>query len=180
MTNNHKIGCCTLVRYGEYVLAIECSKGRGIILPGGKWEPGETYRETAKRELLEETGLDVPTSSLKLIFSGVGPDGWFIYTFLAEYAFTSVILGTPAHEELEKGNNNLYNEKTGTYTKVFWPDLIFNTAVELSKITNAEANKWNRFKDLGSGLPMVVRFSDLVNGKYWAYYDCFRDVINIR
>jgi 8-oxo-dGTP pyrophosphatase MutT (NUDIX family) len=30
---------------------------RGWVSPGGKFEPGETSREAAGRELLEETGL---------------------------------------------------------------------------------------------------------------------------
>lgn len=75
------IGCINLVELGvnEFV-GIQCSKGRGIILPGGKWNLGEDYEEAATRELLEETGL-VATRQ-ELLWGGFSPDLAYVYTFL--------------------------------------------------------------------------------------------------
>lgn len=75
-----KIGCCSVVFNNQsQVLAIDCNKGRGIILPGGKWEPPETFKQCAARELEEETGLIAIHQ--ELIFSGFNVDGWFSYVF---------------------------------------------------------------------------------------------------
>lgn len=46
-------------------------------LPGGALEPGETLEETARRELLEETGLLAESLSLLGVFSG--PEYFYIY-----------------------------------------------------------------------------------------------------
>lgn len=60
-------GSVALVYTPTYkIVVVECAKGRGLTLPGGKIEPDETPREACLRELKEETGLVGQES--KLIF----------------------------------------------------------------------------------------------------------------
>jgi len=76
-----KIGCTTVIPYwgGGYV-GLNDKKGRGFILPGGKYEPDKdkTYHDTAIREVKEEVGLDL--NEVEYIWHG--PDG-FGYTCFA-------------------------------------------------------------------------------------------------
>lgn len=62
---------------------MQCAKGRGLTLPGGKHEPPETYKEAAARELEEETGL----IAINQEFLYQGPnftDGYTVMCFLTE------------------------------------------------------------------------------------------------
>lgn len=79
-----KIGCIVLAEAGPYsqFVGLQCKKNRGTILPGGKWEPGETFKETARREFKEETGMDV--NRLTLVFQGLCEDGYYVYAFLGK------------------------------------------------------------------------------------------------
>lgn len=84
------IGCVTLVPVGQHwpgdfrqIAAIDCAKGRGIILPGGKWEEGETFEETAAREFREETGQEL-VGLPKLFYQGYTLPDNYTYCFLGE------------------------------------------------------------------------------------------------
>lgn len=74
-----KIGCVVMVEWNDRIVAIECAKKRGYIMPGGKWNPGETFVECAKREFMEETGMEV--GALRLIFQGMSEEGYYTYAF---------------------------------------------------------------------------------------------------
>ena len=76
-----KIGCILLTPVDHGFVGLKCAKGRGIILPGGKWEAGkETFKQTAEREFKEETGLRAEVA--KLLFHGLAEDGYYVYAFL--------------------------------------------------------------------------------------------------
>jgi 8-oxo-dGTP pyrophosphatase MutT (NUDIX family) len=60
-----------VIRKENRYLAIERSDGRGLSFPGGIAMPWEGTQEAMKREIAEETGLNVTRSDLKLsYFSG--------------------------------------------------------------------------------------------------------------
>jgi len=48
-------------------------------LPAGRMEPGETIQEAVKREVLEETGLDIEPTTLLVVESATGC--WFRFVF---------------------------------------------------------------------------------------------------
>ncbi|WP_049564753.1 NUDIX hydrolase [Streptomyces sp. SBT349] len=60
-----------------HVLLLQRADTGGWGLPGGFTEPGETLEETARREVMEETGLEIRDLSLMHVFSG--PDQYFRY-----------------------------------------------------------------------------------------------------
>ncbi len=78
-----KVGCISLIPIkSNLFLAIECAKGRGTILPGGKIQEGETYLECARRELQEETTI-AKVDSQKLFFQAHSvADDYYVYAFL--------------------------------------------------------------------------------------------------
>jgi ADP-ribose pyrophosphatase YjhB (NUDIX family) len=52
-------------RRGERVLAVRPHGSDAFFLPGGMPEPGESYAQTAAREVREETGMTVAAASLR-------------------------------------------------------------------------------------------------------------------
>lgn len=78
-----KIGCVAIVPHesGKGFHGIRCGKGRGIILPGGRYEKDVdlTYHHTACRELFEEMGLVTTPEDLEYLWHG--PDGGDFITF---------------------------------------------------------------------------------------------------
>ena len=55
-----------VIRRGDRVLIISRSDGRGLCLPGGIARKGEPNEEALRREVLEETGLNVDRQEFKL------------------------------------------------------------------------------------------------------------------
>ena len=88
-----------LVRRGDAVLLQRRRDDGAWGLPGGGLHPGETLEQTARRELLEETGLTAGALTLVDVYSGPEfvvryPDGFAAYVVGATYA-TDDIEGDP-------------------------------------------------------------------------------------
>jgi 8-oxo-dGTP pyrophosphatase MutT (NUDIX family) len=81
-----KVGTIPLILPGAAVIVFD-SDGRVLLLqradtggwglPGGFMEPGESLEETARREVMEEVGLELDGLTLISIFSG--PEQYFRY-----------------------------------------------------------------------------------------------------
>ncbi|MBI5517295.1 MAG: NUDIX hydrolase [Deltaproteobacteria bacterium] len=65
-----------VVRLGRRVLLVhERKHGQGWYLPAGRVEPGETLRDAAVRETLEETGVPVTLDGVLRVEHTPSPDG---------------------------------------------------------------------------------------------------------
>jgi 8-oxo-dGTP diphosphatase len=75
-------------RHGDRVLLMHRNKEPNLglwIPPGGKIELGESPHETARREMLEETGLNVIDLELRGFCTEVSPQPdwmWFLFIFV--------------------------------------------------------------------------------------------------
>src|SRR2546428_8765233 len=68
-----KLGVAVLIRDDQGRFLLEKRSDTGLWgIPGGRIEPGETVRDAAVREILEETGLTVGITKLIGVYSDPG------------------------------------------------------------------------------------------------------------
>ncbi|MBV8526836.1 MAG: NUDIX hydrolase [Candidatus Dormibacteraeota bacterium] len=81
-----RVGVC--VTNADRILLVEHEKAsrRYWLVPGGGVEIGETLRETAARETLEETGYSVDVGPLQIVCEAIDPGGRHIVNLV--YAAT--------------------------------------------------------------------------------------------
>ena len=104
------VGAGVIVRRGQKVLLQRRRDGGDWGIPGGAKELGESLEQTARRELLEETGLSAGSLRFLAVCSGpqfvhTYPDGSRIEHVAALYEATEVEgdLSFDEHETLELG-----------------------------------------------------------------------------
>ena len=49
----------------DKIAVIKAKKSGAFMLPGGKLDEGETYEETLRREILEETGIEIEFKNIE-------------------------------------------------------------------------------------------------------------------
>ena len=66
-------------------------------IPGGRMEPGETFREAAEREILEETGIRIRAGEVVAVCDHIekNPDGSLRFHYLIVDVFGEYIEGEP-------------------------------------------------------------------------------------
>ena len=74
-----------LIRRGNSYLVRQRPEGSSMAgyweFPGGKCEPGETPEEAARRECLEETGLEITIGGLRQVVEHRYPHAWVVMSF---------------------------------------------------------------------------------------------------
>ncbi len=93
-------GVCIVVKNGEGAILLQkrTDSGKWSTI-GGAMEPGESFEETAHRELFEETGLKIEKMEMKALLSGkemyyVYPNGDQVYNVICLFE-VSKWQGTP-------------------------------------------------------------------------------------
>jgi 8-oxo-dGTP diphosphatase len=92
-----------------------------IMAPGGKQEVEESIKETAAREMLEETGIEIKDLKLKIIGTHNHPykkKTYLVYIFTASYHNGKII-------ECDEGNLKWFSPEELLNHKKLWEDLKF-------------------------------------------------------
>ncbi len=94
---------CAIVDDSGRVLLVHHTYGRlNWELPGGVAEPGEAPDETARRELLEETGLTAELERLTGVYLEPGHDFGPMLHFVFRFRWRGELVPTPSSPEISE------------------------------------------------------------------------------
>lgn len=104
----HIVSVCGLIENDEGKILMVKNPVRGWEIPGGQVEVGETITEALKREVKEESGIDVEIAYLTVVHSNIGIgvqyDGVSPIPTIINFGFTAKALSgelTTSEESLE-------------------------------------------------------------------------------
>jgi 8-oxo-dGTP diphosphatase len=96
----HIVTVSALVRNAVGHVLMVRSPRRGWEFPGGQVEEGETLLDALRREVQEETGVDVAVGALVGVYSNLTPPTKVTFGFLCDYVSGEL---TTSDESLESG-----------------------------------------------------------------------------
>lgn len=104
----HIVAVGGLIENEEGKILMVKSPDRGWEIPGGQVEAGETITDALKREVKEETGIDIEVGDLKAVHSNISkrvqPDGISPIGSIVSFGFTGKAVSgelTTSDESLE-------------------------------------------------------------------------------
>ncbi|MET3698931.1 ADP-ribose pyrophosphatase YjhB (NUDIX family) [Bacillus oleivorans] len=106
------VGCGVIIEENDMILLQHRSDGDNWCIPGGIMEIGETFEESAKREVLEETGLTVTNLELFGLYSGekcfaAYPNGDRVFSTQIIF-YTKTFTGTLKVTDLESREHRFF------------------------------------------------------------------------
>lgn len=104
----HIVSVGGLIENNEGKILMLLSPDRGWEIPGGQVEEGESLTDALKREVKEETGIDIEVGNLKTVHSNITkrfqPDGISSIGSIINFGFTGEAISgelTTSEESLE-------------------------------------------------------------------------------
>ncbi|MCK5388353.1 MAG: NUDIX domain-containing protein [Candidatus Izimaplasma sp.] len=101
--SNHRVGCRGIIKKDDLYLMVRVPTTEIFTFPGGGVEESETLEDCVKREVLEETGIDVKVLELKVSITeyfaeSVWTNHYFLCDFVSDKYETNL-----TEEEIEVG-----------------------------------------------------------------------------
>jgi len=99
------VRCAGIVKKEDKFLLVKTNYGSGEywIFPGGGVESGESMRDCVKREIKEETGIDVDIKKLVFVNENLSKENPMIhFTFLCEPKNDDLIVGSDPDQKEDR------------------------------------------------------------------------------